>query len=253
MSLLLSGVVAAGYGAAVVGLHRFAVHRRRLRAKNFPTLRWLDWDTLLDGLAIPSAGFGQLDTSPPEGGPPPIALKGLAQADAMGVLIRALIAGTATALHEHEVTLSGGDKRWVEMLTQFRRTPVSVLNQLAAVSPQSVGEAYLREWLTITHMSNPLNVELLVFGSKRRINEALGRFGEHASLYFVRAYASSLLGFLDAVLDDLARAVYFSQKAPFYLEAVLQMPFIDEARPALMRACQAARAPAPTGSEMRGA
>ncbi|MBL8914616.1 MAG: hypothetical protein JNM17_28185, partial [Archangium sp.] len=88
------------------------------------------------------------------------------------------------------------------------------------------------------HEVNPLNLELVSFGSKMRINRALRRFGESASLYFIRARASSLLGFTQAVLDDLARAVYFSRQAPFYLEAVTQMSFIEESRPALFRACR---------------
>jgi hypothetical protein len=68
------------------------------------------------------------------------------------------------------------------------------------------------------------------------------RFGDVPALYFVRARASSLLGFTQSVLDDLGRAVFFSREAPFYVEAVLAMPFIHESRPPLAMACEAAKA-----------
>ena len=74
--------------------------------------------------------------------------------------------------------------------------------------------------------------------SKRRLSAALHRFSEHAALYFVRAKASALLGFNASVLDDLARAVYFGRQSPFYVAAVLESPFVEEARPALWRACR---------------
>ena len=73
--------------------------------------------------------------------------------------------------------------------------------------------------------------------SVRRLTKV---FGDQAALYFIRARASSLLGFTGAVLDDLARAVYFSRQAPFYLQAVTQLSFVEDVRPALVRACQEA-------------
>ena len=71
--------------------------------------------------------------------------------------------------------------------------------------------------------------------------EAIRRFGDAPALYFARAHASSLLGFHQSVLDDLGRAVFFSREAPFYVEAVLSMPFVQELRPPLAVACRLAR------------
>jgi hypothetical protein len=242
MSLLLTGGVALAYAAGVVGLHRYTVHRRRVRAQHFATLKWLDWDTLLAGL-LPEARQPDAPEGPtPLEGGPPVRLLQRAPSDAEArevALLRALVSGASVGREAIEgARFSGGEARWLEVLASFRRAPRATLERLESAPANSVAEAYLREWLVLTHTATPLNLELLVFGSKRRINFALGRFGDHPALYFVRALASSLLGLTGAVLDDLARAVYFSRKAPFYLQAVLQLPFVEDARPALVRACR---------------
>ncbi|MEW5739089.1 MAG: hypothetical protein AB1938_09190 [Myxococcota bacterium] len=245
MSLLLTGGVALAYAAGVVGLHRYTVHRRRVNAQHFATLRWLDWDTLLAGLLPPAPRADARAPAPAEGGPPPVILQ-RAVSDAerpVHELLTAVVAGAPVTKEALEAAhFSGGELRWLEVLTSFRAQPAATLERLEGTAPNSVGEAYLREWLALTHTATPLNLELLVFASKRRVNQALGRFGDHPALYFVRAQASGVLGFTGAVLDDLARAVYFSREAPFYLQAVLELPFIEEARPALVRACREGRA-----------
>ncbi len=78
-----------------------------------------------------------------------------------------------------------------------------------------------------------------MFATKRRLAAALGRFADAPTLYFARAQASAHLGFNQAVLDDLARAVYFSRQAPFYLRLVTELPWVAEARPALYQQCVA--------------
>lgn len=242
MSLFLTGGVALAYAAGVVGLHRYTVHRRRVSAQHFDTLKWLDWDTLLSGL-LPAAPVDDAvaGVTPVEGGPPTRLLR-RAPSDAGQrevELLSALVSGASVGADALVgARFSGGEARWLEVLASFRASPRAALERLQQAPANSVAEAYLREWLVLTHTATPLNLELLVFGSKRRINLALGRFGDHPALYFVRAYASGVLGFTGAVLDDLARAVYFSREAPFYLHAVLQLPFVEEARPALVRACR---------------
>jgi len=237
MSLFLTGGVALAYAAGVVGVHRYTVHRRRVSAQHFATLRWLDWDTLLAGVLPDGPSVDVAAPSPVEGGPPP---RLLARPPSPEVeLLSALVSGSSIAPGALQGgRFSGGEARWLEVLASFRAEPRAALARLQQAPPNSVAEAYLREWLELTHRATVLNLELLVFGSKRRVNEALGRFGDHPALYFVRAQASAVLGFTGAVLDDLARAVYFSREAPFYLQAVLQAPFIEEARPALVRACR---------------
>ncbi len=240
MSLLLTGGVALAYAAGVVGLHRLSVFRRRAQALGYPTLRWLDWDTLLTGVLPPAEHVPRSTPMPVEGGPVPMLLQRAPGGRELG-LLEALVRGQSVQSEAFaEAAFSGGEARWLGLLTWVREEPRRVLDTLGAAPPNSVAEAYLREWLAFEHEVTPVNLELSTFGAKRRLAEAMRRFGEHPALYFARARASSLLGFTQAVVDDLARAVYFSRQAPFYLQAVTRMPFIEEARPALARACREA-------------
>lgn len=258
MSLFVTGGVALAYAAGVVGIHRYTVHRRRVSAQHFATLGWLDWDTLLAGL-LPEAPAesAPVDAAreapaapvvpvvPVEGGPPPSICRRPVAGDrrADHELLISLVTGAGVSDEALSAAhFSGGEARWLGVVARFRKEPQAALAVLREAPARSVGEAYLREWLALSHTATPFNRELLVFGAKRRVNEALGRFGDHPALYFVRAQASGLLGFTGAVLDDLARAVYFSREAPFYLQAVLQAPWIEDARPALVRACREALA-----------
>lgn len=237
MSLYLAGGVAVAYAAGVVTAHRLTVARRRALAHGYPTLRWLDWDALLAGVLPAAEPVEREAPAPPEGGPAP---RMLLRAPSRELeLLDALVAGKPVQSEAFdEAAFSGGEARWLGMLAWIRDEPQRILDELAVREPNGAAEAYLREWLTLEHEVSPLNLELVSFGSKLRINRALRRFGESAALYFIRARASSLLGFTQAVLDDLARAVYFSRQAPFYLEAVTQMSFIEDSRPALFRACR---------------
>ncbi len=239
MSLYLTGGVAAAYAVGVVTVHRVAVSRRRKLAQGYPTLGWLDWDSLLQGLLPVAEPVERPLPSVPTGGPAPRILSREPNREVK--LLEALVSGASVQAEAFaEASFSGGEARWLGLLSWIREEPWRVLEELEASTPNTVAEAYLREWLSLEHQVTPLNLELVSFGAKLRINRALRRFGEHSALYFIRARASSLLGFTGAVLDDLARAVYFSRQSPFYLQAVTQMPFVEEARPALARACREA-------------
>ncbi len=239
MSVWLTGGVALGYATGVLGLHRLAVHRRRALAMGYAPLRWLDWGTLLDGVQLERSGGGS-PWSPelPEGGPAPTMLREAAPTPGRG-LLQALVLGQPVQREAFaEAPFSVEQARWLDLLCDLRDEPTRILEALEAAPATSVREAYLREWLTHEHHLSPLTLELRSFASKRRLNAALTRFGDAPALYFARARASALLGFTSAVLDDVARAVYFSREAPFYVEAVISMPFVDEVRPALARACR---------------
>ena len=239
MSLYLTGGVAAAYAVGVVTVHRVAVARRRAIAQGYPTLRWLDWGSLLHGV-LPEGERVERALAPvPEGGPAPLILERAPSREV--TLLEALVSGQSVQSEAFaEAQFSGGEAKWLGLLSWVREEPRRVLEQLEASTPNTPAEAYLREWLTLEHEVTPLNLEFATYRSKLRINQALRRFGENASLYFIRARASSVLGFTQSVLDDLARAVYFSQQTPFYLQAVTRMPFVEEARPALVRACREA-------------
>jgi|SRR5919198_5132086 hypothetical protein len=248
MSVLLAAAAATMYAATMVGVHRLGVARRRVRAGGFHSLQRLDWDSLLEGL-LPSGDFTRGDA-------PGRVLTG----DATPALLRRTPASGAEARHRLLVELvlgaplrdldarargaglAGGALEWVRTLTLAHADPDTALERLDRARPTAAPEVYLREYLGLVHRTNALNLELSVFGAKRRLAGALVRFGDRPCLYFARALASSCAGMNAAAIDDLARAVYFSHQAPFYLRAVVDTPFIEEVRPVLAHQCREALA-----------
>jgi hypothetical protein len=241
MSLVLTGGVALAYAAGVIGVHRWAVRRRRARADGFPSLSWLDWDALLSDLWPTRGTVPDPKLKPKEGGPAPLALSSGPPAgrESAQQLLKAVLEGQPLSTESLEAAgFSGGEARWLSWLAQREREPLSIIERLSGHMADSPAESYFLEWLSLRHVVTPVNIEWQVYTSKRRLNAALQRFGDIPALFFARAQASSLLGFTQSVLDDLGRAVFFSRQAPFYVEAVLAMPFVEEARPPLTRACR---------------
>ena len=231
----MAGAAAGLYAATVVGVHRFAVSRRRARAGGFPTLLRLDWDSLLEGLLPQSAAASTGPLTPPD-------------LQARRRLLIELMTGTPLGdvdRRAREAGLSGGTVEWLRTLAMVGASPEDALERLERAEPTSAAELYLRERLRLVHRTHAFNLELSVFGTKRRLAHALWRFGDRPCLYFVRALASGLVGMNRAAIDDLARAVYFSGQAPFYLRAVVDAPYIPEARPVLAYQCRAALAAVP--------
>jgi hypothetical protein len=244
MSLLFTGGVALAYTVGVVGVHRWAVYRRRAKAGNFAALDWLDWDTLLEGVWPVGSPTDLPGVAPREGGPVPRCLAGLPTAgrEAAHAFLQRVVAGAVISSTDFEaVGFSGGEARWLSGLSERTTAPGALIDRLERQPPESAAEAYLREWLSLRYAVTPLSTEWQVYATKRRLSVAMRRFGEVPALYFARARASSLLGFTQSVLDDLGRAVFFSREAPFYVEAVLSMPFVQDLRPPLARACRAAK------------
>lgn len=225
MSLLFAGGVAVAYAGTVIGLHRLNVRRMRAQAGGFPTLDRLDWDALVAGL-LPAGAT--LRAPPPPG------------AEERHALLCAIVGGAAVDPSRFEAAgFSGGESQWLTTLALAQPKPDDALERLFSGRPGTAAEVYLREHLFLRRRVNPLNLELSVFAAKRRLAGALTRFADAPALYFVRAQASAQLGFNAAVLDDLARAVYFSRHDPFYLRLVTEQPWVGEARPALYQQCVA--------------
>lgn len=250
MSVWVATALGAAYVGGVIGLHRLNVFRQRSAAGGFSTLAWLDWDTLLGGLLPkPPTDAPARAPQPVEGGPPPPSLSHAPapEAKARHELLCALVTGHRVdqPACEH-AGFSGGEAQWLATLSRIREEPEEVLDQLDdAPVLETAAQVYLREHLFLGLRVHPFNLELAVFGAKRRLMHALDRFPEAPALHFARARASSLVGFNGAVLDDLARAVYFSRASAFYLRAVVDMPWIGEARPALLHQCRSALAQPP--------
>ncbi len=237
MSVLFTGGVAAVYASTVIGLHRLNVRRMRAQAGGFPTLDRLDWQSLLTGLLPPSAP--ELPSAPPQL-PPVLRAPPTKDAEARHALLTAIVLGNAVDPQLFEQAgFSGGESQWLTTLALAQAHPEDALDRLFSSRPGTSAEVYLREHLFLRRRVNLLNLELGVFAAKRRLSASLARFVDAPTLYFVRAQASARLGFNAQVLDDLARAVYFSRNAPFYLRLVTELPWVQEARPALYQQCVA--------------
>jgi hypothetical protein len=242
MSLVLTGGVALAYAAGVVGLHRYTVFRRRQQALGFPTLAWRDWDALLEGVTPAFGGAPSRPRAPPDGGPVPHALcrSPTPQERSQYELLCELVDGAAPTdpARWSGAGFSGGEARWLTTVARAQFQPEDVLLELEDQQSASVAEATLQLALAFEHRVGLLNLELFVFGVKLKISRWLKRFGDHPALFFQRARASALLGLNTQVLDDLARAVYFSRESQFYLLAVNGLSFVEDARPALAKACR---------------
>jgi hypothetical protein len=235
MSVFFTGSVAIAYASTVIGLHRLNVRRMRAQAGGFPTLTRIDWQSLLAGLLPPSSG--ELPTAPAQL-PPMLRAPPAKGAEARHAVLTAIALGNAVdAEHFESAGFSGGESQWLSTLALSQRQPEDALDRLLGSRPGTSAEVYLREHLFLRRRVNLLNLELAVFAAKRRLASALTRFADSPALYFVRAQASAQLGFNASVLDDLARAVYFSRNSPFYLRLVTELPWIQEARPALYQQC----------------
>ncbi len=241
ISVVVAATVAGVYATGVLGAHRLNVLRMRRQAGGFPTLRWLDWDALLDGLLPEGAARPAEPPQPPEGGPRPASLSRIPEGGAQRhALLCALVAGqTVDPARFEPAGFSGGEARWLSKLSRLRSRPGQVLAELEDERESTAAGVYLREHLFLTRRVGPFNLELAVFASKRRLRRALERYSDAPALHFVRAHASAQMGFNSQVLDDLARAVYFSRQSPFYLQAVVELPWVAEARPALHQQCRA--------------
>ncbi len=240
-SLVVAAGVAGAYASALLGAHRLNVFRMRRASGGFPTLRWLDWDALLDGL-LPAGPSHPAQSPPPaDGSPPPRLLSQVPEAAAeRHALLCAIVAGqTVDAARFEPAGFSGGEAKWLSKLARLRSAPEAVLDELEAERESTAAGVYLREHLFLQRRIGLLNLEVAVFASKRRLRTALARYSDAPALHFVRAFASAQMGFNSQVLDDLGRAVYFSKQSPFYLRAVVELPFVAEARPALHQQCLA--------------
>lgn len=241
MSAAWASGIAAAYAVGVVGYHRWRVLRHRAEAGGFPTLSRLDWDSLLSGF-LPDKSDALVEVpGPQEGGPAPMALRyaPTPETQTRHDTLCALVSGVPlTASVIDNAGFSAGEARWLSTLVRARHEPARALDDLESVPAATLAEVYLREYLFLQTQVGPVNLEWAVYSSKRRLLRAFKRFPDAPPLYFVRARASALLGSNSLALDDLARAVYFSKQAPFYLRAVLDTPYAHEARPALVQQCR---------------
>lgn len=255
MSVILAVTAAGIYAALVIGVHRWNIGRLRARG-GFSSLLRLDWEALVEEL-LPrppptAAWLTGVPAQLPSGDPTPALLRREVppEVEPRRALLAQLVAGSPPepselAARAQAAGFTGGEVGWLQTLALVKTHPEKALERLEALRPTSAAELYLREWLRLTRRTHSANLELNVFATKRRVALALARWGDAPCLYYLRAFASSLVGLNRAAIDDLARAVYFSQQRPFFLRAVLDTPYIAEVRPALVYQCRHALESAP--------
>ncbi|MHB8875502.1 MAG: hypothetical protein ACYC8T_17600, partial [Myxococcaceae bacterium] len=133
MSILLAGGVAGVYVAAVVGLHRLNVRRMRAAAGGFASLRWLDWDSLLEGLLPRAALPGAVAAARVRGGGPGPSL--LASPPPPGAEARhAILEAVAHGVSVDEPSLlgagfSGGQAKWLRTVSLSAADPGQALER----------------------------------------------------------------------------------------------------------------------------
>ncbi len=209
MSLWYASLVALVYASGVIFAYRWGLGRRRRRHGGLPVLATVDWEFLCEPLLrVLGAEF----------------------------TVERLLDGPGPDEATQSARLSEAEQAWLELLREARHRPELALLR-AFPTPADARSQYLFEALTLRHEVGVFNLEWQVVVAKRRLKAALKANPDVAALYFVRAYASWLLGLTDAAIDDMGRAVYYGRR-PFYARAVVSSPLVAEVRPDLFRQCE---------------
>ncbi len=242
MSLYLTGGVAVAYAAGVVTVHR--VDRRpppRHRA-GLP-------HAALARLGLAAAGRAAARASRAARALPRAASREdlrpgcwPAPRAARWSCWSALVKGDPVQLEAFgEAAFSGGEARWLGLLSRIREEPRRVLEELEVTPANTPAEAYLREWLAFEHDGD---------APQPRADDLRGQAADQPLAAPLRRPGGALLhprpGQLAGRLHPGGRSMTSPAPStspgrhPFYLQAVTQMPFVEEVRPALVRACQEA-------------
>jgi hypothetical protein len=202
--------IAIAYVVGVIGIHRLILRHRIGRAQNQGTLAKIDWHFLVE----------QLES---------------VESEHHEKLLAAFTSNDQKELAHFENKYQSD---YFVLLKDLVRDPSTTLRKLEESTAKTAQEVYLWSHLTLDLSVTLFNREWLSFRVKYRLNQAIERFGNIPALYFSRARASSLIALHASMVDDLGRAVYFSNNGEFYLSAVTQWPFVAQFRPALDKACR---------------
>lgn len=86
----------------------------------------------------------------------------------------------------------------------------------------------------LVYFTHPLNLEFALFRTDRLLRRGLSENNNSPLLFYELAHACAHRGRTDEAVDHLARALYFSNGARFYLRPVLEVPEIARIKPALV-------------------
>jgi hypothetical protein len=138
------------------------------------------------------------------------------------------------ALTRTEAARKRGDESDVE--TEAHRT-LGEIRRAGGVK-HAAWLAYLDAHVRLTYVADAINLELVVLPTLIGLKRALRRFGPSPQLHLALAHAHARLGQLSAAVDELGRAVYYSNGDPFFLRLVLDSEFVERTRPRLRQQCR---------------
>jgi hypothetical protein len=238
MNFWMPTLVAGAYTSSVIAIHRLSLWHRRKRGQGYRSLAWLDWHCLVDGLWKVLEGQPAETVISSQGASIELTVAAAGEEQKRKVIVDLVKGVPCSERRIVEAGFTESDLVWVSLLAQLKDNPDHVIAQLEHGNNSSLRYVYLYNWIELNHQLNGLNLEWKVFQSKVRLGRALDRLGEQAPLYFLRAQAAAELGQNSTMVDELARAVYFSREARFYLEAVQTLELVREERPALFLLCE---------------
>jgi hypothetical protein len=104
---------------------------------------------------------------------------------------------------------------------------------------------YLELHVAMAFLTDPLNLEWMIFKTGRSLTRALSRFGPHPLLHLLAAHRSALSGEAAECVAELARAFFHARDDRYIAELIVASPVVAERSPALVEQAQRALAGAP--------
>jgi hypothetical protein len=119
----------------------------------------------------------------------------------------------------------------------------------SAASDADLSSRYLDAHLSLAHLTNGWNLEYAVFQARRFLTRAVRDLGHVPCLYLVLALAAAQAGRSEEAVDELGRAVYYSQGDVFYARVAVDDDYIARVRPVLVAQCRDALVRAVTAAQ----
>jgi hypothetical protein len=104
---------------------------------------------------------------------------------------------------------------------------------------------YLELHVTLAFLTDPLNLEWILFKTGRSLNQALARIGPHPLLHLLAAHRFALAGEATECVAALTRAFFHARDDRYIAELIVASPVVAERSPALVEQAQRALAGAP--------
>jgi len=104
---------------------------------------------------------------------------------------------------------------------------------------------YLELHVLMAFLTDPLNLEWVLFSTGRSLSRALARFGPHPLVHLLVAHRAALSGEAAECVAALARAFFHARDDRYIAELIVASPVVAERSPLLVDQAQRALAGAP--------